>query len=72
METEEAIKTRRSVKHYDPAHQMTDDEINKLMSLAILPPRLFDLQVSSGCGCSGMVMNGVRSTWKKGIDVTSP
>ncbi len=44
METEEAIKNRRSVKHYDPAHQMTDDEINKLLSLAILAPTAFNIQ----------------------------
>ena len=44
MKTEEAIKTRRSVKHYDPTHQMTDDEINKLLSLAILSPTAFNIQ----------------------------
>ena len=44
METKEAIKARRSVKHYDPAHQMTDDEINKLLSLAILSPTAFNIQ----------------------------
>jgi nitroreductase len=44
MHTEEAIKTRRSVKHYDPAHRMTDEEINKLLSLAILSPTAFNIQ----------------------------
>jgi len=44
METEAAIKARRSVKHYDPDHQMTDDEINKLLSLAILSPTAFNIQ----------------------------
>ncbi len=44
MKTEEAITTRRSVKHYDPAHQMTDDEINKLLSLAVLSPTAFNIQ----------------------------
>ena len=44
MKTEEAIIARRSVKHYDPDHQMTDDEINKLLSLAILSPTAFNIQ----------------------------
>ena len=44
MHTEEAIKTRRSVKHYDPDHRMTDEEINKLLSLAILSPTAFNIQ----------------------------
>ena len=44
MKTEEAINARRSVKHYDPSHQMTDDEINKLLSLAILSPTAFNIQ----------------------------
>ena len=44
MKTEEAINARRSVKHYDPTHQMTDDEIKKLLSLAILSPTAFNIQ----------------------------
>ena len=44
MNTEEAIKTRRSIKHYDPSHRMTDEEINKLLSLAILSPTAFNIQ----------------------------
>ena len=44
MNTEEAIKARRSVKHYDPTHHMTDEEINKLLSLAVLSPTAFNIQ----------------------------
>jgi nitroreductase len=44
MNTEEAIKTRRAIKHYDPAHRMTAEEINKLLSLAILSPTAFNIQ----------------------------
>lgn len=44
MDTLEAIKTRRAVKHYDPEHQMTDDEINQLISLAMLAPTAFNIQ----------------------------
>ena len=44
MKTEEAITGRRAVKHYDPGHQMSDDEIHKLLSLAILSPTAFNIQ----------------------------
>ena len=44
MKTIEAIKARRAVKHYDPAHQMSDVEINDLLSLAILSPTAFNIQ----------------------------
>ena len=44
MKTEEAIKARRAIKHYDPTHRMTDEEINKLLSLAILSPTAFNIQ----------------------------
>jgi nitroreductase len=44
MNTDEAIKTRRSIKHYDPAHRMTDEEINRLLSLAVLSPTAFNIQ----------------------------
>jgi nitroreductase len=44
METLEAIKQRRAVKHYDPEHEMTQDEIDQLMSLAKLAPTAFNQQ----------------------------
>ncbi|MCK5522294.1 MAG: nitroreductase family protein [Thiomargarita sp.] len=44
METFTAIETRRAIKHYDPEHRMTKDEINKLMSLAMLSPTAFNIQ----------------------------
>jgi len=44
MKTEEAIKTRRAIKHYDPAHRMTAEEINNLLSLAMLSPTAFNIQ----------------------------
>lgn len=44
MDTFEAIKTRRAVKHFDPAHQITDDEVNQLMSLVKLSPTAFNIQ----------------------------
>jgi len=44
MDTFEAIKTRRAVKHYDPNHQMSDAEIEQLMSLVKLSPTAFNIQ----------------------------
>jgi len=44
VDTFSAIKSRRSVKHYDPKHRMSDDEINQLLSLAILSPTAYNIQ----------------------------
>lgn len=44
MNVSEAIIERRSVKAYDPQHKMTEDEIAKLMSLAMLSPTAFNIQ----------------------------
>ena len=44
MNVSSAIETRRSVKHYDPTHRMTDAEIEKLMLLALLAPTAFNIQ----------------------------
>ena len=44
MIVSQAITERRSIKSYDPHHKMTEDEISKLMSLAILSPTAFNIQ----------------------------
>ncbi len=44
MKTEEAIRTRRAIKHYDANHNMTPEEVNELLSLAILSPTAFNIQ----------------------------
>ena len=44
MITAEAIRARRAVKHYDANHSMTPEEINELLSLAILSPTAFNIQ----------------------------
>lgn len=44
MNTFDAIQQRRSVKHYDASHQMTDQEIKTLFELAILSPTSFNIQ----------------------------
>ena len=44
MKVEEAIQTRRSIKHYDPEFEMPEHEIQKLLSLALLSPTAFNIQ----------------------------
>lgn len=44
MEVEKAINERRAVKHFDPNHKMSEEEIKKLLSLAILSPTAFNIQ----------------------------
>ncbi|HOY69978.1 MAG TPA: nitroreductase family protein [Methylotenera sp.] len=44
MNVTEAIVKRRSVKVYDPNHKTTEEEIAKLMSLAMLSPTAFNIQ----------------------------
>ncbi len=44
MNTLAAIQQRRSVKHYDPDHRLTELEIRQLMELAILSPTSFNMQ----------------------------
>lgn len=44
MNVTEAIIERRSIKAYDPNHKMTEQEIAKLMSLAMLSPTAFNIQ----------------------------
>ncbi len=44
MNTITAIQSRRAVKHYDPAHRMTEAEEKKLLSLALLAPTAFNIQ----------------------------
>ena len=44
MDTLTAIENRRAVKHFDPAHTMTEAEENRLLSLALLSPTAFNIQ----------------------------
>ena len=44
MNIKQAITTRRSVKHFDPTHTMSDDKISELMEHAILSPTAFNIQ----------------------------
>ena len=44
MDLATAIETRRAVKHYDPEHRLTDDEIKQLVSLALKAPTAFNIQ----------------------------
>ena len=44
MNVTQAITERRSVKVFDPHHRMSEQEINQLMSLAMLSPTAFNIQ----------------------------
>ena len=44
MDTFESIYQRRAVKHYNPDHEFTDDEIKKLTESAIQSPTSFNMQ----------------------------
>ena len=44
MNTLDAIRERRSVKHYDANHRLADDEVKQLLSLAVLSPTSFNIQ----------------------------
>ena len=44
MHIQDAIQQRRSIKHFDPDHKMTADEVTTLMSHAILSPTAFNIQ----------------------------
>lgn len=44
MDVTKAIESRRSVKAYDPEHRMSEAEIEKLISMAMLSPTAFNIQ----------------------------
>ena len=44
MRTVDAIRSRRAVKHFDAGHNMTGEEVNELLSLAVLSPTAFNIQ----------------------------
>jgi len=44
MDTFDAIRQRRAVKHFDPEHSFTADELALLMDLALQAPTSFNMQ----------------------------
>ncbi len=44
MDVFEAIRTRRSVKQYDPNHELSEAEIEKLLDAAMQAPTSFNIQ----------------------------
>ncbi len=44
MDVMTAVEARRAVKQFDPNHNMTEEEIGKLMSLVVLSPTAFNIQ----------------------------
>ena len=44
MKTVDAIRSRRAVKHFDAKHNMTEEEVNEMLSLAVCSPTAFNIQ----------------------------
>ncbi len=44
MDTFDAIYQRRAVKHFDPQHELTDADVQKLMEAAVQSPTSFNIQ----------------------------
>jgi nitroreductase len=44
MHTLEAIAARRSIKHYDPTHRLTEEEVQQLLQAAMQAPTAFNIQ----------------------------
>ncbi len=44
MQVKEAIQQRRSIKHFDANHVMTEKKTHELLSHAILSPTAFNIQ----------------------------
>lgn len=44
MNTLESIRERRSIKHFDSTHSLSEEEINILMEHALLSPTSFNMQ----------------------------
>src|SRR3972149_1266398 len=44
MQFAEIVATRRSIKHYDPKHAISDAELKTLFDQVILSPSSFNLQ----------------------------
>jgi nitroreductase len=44
MDAKQAVKERRAVKHYDASHSMSAEEVDELLSLAVLSPTAFNIQ----------------------------
>ena len=44
MKAVDAIRTRRAVKQFDASHEMSEEEVNELLSLAVLSPTAFNIQ----------------------------
>ena len=44
MDTMDAIYGRRAVKHFDPEHELSDDEVRTLLEATIQSPTSFNIQ----------------------------
>lgn len=44
MHVKTVVEARRSIKQFDPLHEMTKDEVSELLSFTILSPTAFNIQ----------------------------
>jgi len=44
MDTFDAIRERRAIKHFDAEHRMSEAELSELIQLAVLSPTSFNMQ----------------------------
>lgn len=44
MDTLQAIEQRRSIKHYDTSYEMPEEDVQRLLDLALLSPTSFNIQ----------------------------
>ena len=44
LDLQTAVRGRRAVKHFDPQHAITEQEIQEIMSLVLLSPTAFNIQ----------------------------
>ena len=44
MDFKKTVRERRSIKHFDPTHQMQKSEINELFKTTLLSPTAFNIQ----------------------------
>ena len=72
MQVKEAIQLRRSIKHFDTNHVMTEKEIHELLSHAILSPTAFNIQnwrfvvvTDQALRHKSVQSVGVKHKWKK-------
>lgn len=53
MDAIEAISQRRAIKHFDPNHRLSEDEIQLLLKIAAESPSFLQYPALADCECDG-------------------